>query len=58
MKIIVGGIIGWIRTSVNKIENCGNEGNINSINSVGTNNLIKQGAQLVTNFNEILHSTF
>lgn len=33
-------------------------GNINSINSVGTNNLIKQGAQLVTNFNEILHSTF
>ena len=33
-------------------------GNINSINSVGTNNLIKQGAQLVTNFNEILYSTF
>ena len=31
-NIIVGGIIGWIRSSVNKIENCGNEGNINSIN--------------------------
>ena len=28
-------------------------GNINSINSVGTNNLIKQGAKLVTNFKEI-----
>ena len=29
-------------------------GNINSINSVGTNRLIKQGASLVTNYNEIL----
>lgn len=29
-------------------------GNINSINSVGTNRLIKQGANLVTNYNEIL----
>ena len=28
-------------------------GNINSINSVGTNNLIKQGAKLVTNYKEI-----
>ena len=28
-------------------------GNINSINSVGTNDLIKQGAKLVTNFEEI-----
>ena len=29
-------------------------GNINSINSVGTNNLIKQGAKLVTNYKEII----
>ena len=29
-------------------------GNINSINSVGTNELIKQGAQLITNYNEVL----
>ena len=28
-------------------------GNINSINSVGTNTLIKQGAKLVTNYEEI-----
>lgn len=28
-------------------------GNINSINSVGTNNLIKQGAKLITNYKEI-----
>ena len=28
-------------------------GNINSINSVGTNDLIKQGARLVTNYEEI-----
>lgn len=28
-------------------------GNINSINSVGTNNLIKQGARLVTNYTDI-----
>ena len=28
-------------------------GNINSINSVGTNELIKQGAKLVTNYKEI-----
>ncbi len=28
-------------------------GNINSINSVGTNNLIKEGAKLVTNYKEI-----
>ncbi len=28
-------------------------GNINSINSVGTNELIKQGAKLVTNYEEI-----
>ena len=28
-------------------------GNINSVNSVGTNELIKQGARLVTNYNEI-----
>ena len=28
-------------------------GNINSINSVGTNNLIKQGAKVVTNYKEI-----
>lgn len=28
-------------------------GNINSINSVGTNRLIQQGAKLVTNYNEI-----
>lgn len=32
-------------------------GNINSINSVGTNDLIKQGASLVTNFKEILKNT-
>ena len=29
-------------------------GNINSINSVGTNRLIKQGANLITNYKEIL----
>lgn len=29
-------------------------GNINSVNSVGTNRLIQQGAKLVTNYNEIL----
>ena len=29
-------------------------GNINSINSVGTNDLIKQGARLVTNYTDIL----
>ena len=28
-------------------------GNINSINSVGTNDLIKQGARLVTNYIDI-----
>ena len=28
-------------------------GNINSLNSVGTNELIKQGAKMVTNYNEI-----
>ena len=28
-------------------------GNINSINSVGTNDLIKQGAKLITNYKEI-----
>ncbi len=28
-------------------------GNINSVNSVGTNNLIKQGAKLITSYNEI-----
>lgn len=28
-------------------------GNINSINSVGTNNLIKQGAKLITNYKEV-----
>ena len=28
-------------------------GNINSINSVGTNDLIKQGARLVTNYEDI-----
>ena len=32
-------------------------GNINSINSVGTNDLIKQGARLVTNFKEISKNT-
>ena len=30
-------------------------GNINSINSIGTNDLIKQGAKLVTNYNEIFY---
>ncbi len=30
-------------------------GNINSINSVGTNDLIKQGAKIVTNYNEIMY---
>ena len=29
-------------------------GNINSINSVGTNNLIKEGARIITNYKEIL----
>ena len=29
-------------------------GNINSINSVGTNELIKQGATLVTNYKEVI----
>ena len=29
-------------------------GNINSINSVGTNRLIQEGARLITNYNEIL----
>ena len=28
-------------------------GNINSVNSIGTNELIKQGAIMVTNYNEI-----
>ena len=28
-------------------------GNINSINSIGTNNLIKQGAKMITNYEEI-----
>lgn len=32
-------------------------GNINSINSVGTNDLIKQGAKLVTNYKEICQVT-
>lgn len=31
-------------------------GNINSLNSVGTNNLIKDGAALVNNYNDILNS--
>lgn len=31
-------------------------GNINSLNSIGTNNLIKQGARLVTNYEEILEA--
>ena len=30
-------------------------GNINSINSVGTNGLIKQGAKLVTTFEEVIY---
>ena len=29
-------------------------GNINSLNSVGTNDLIKQGARLVTSYKEML----
>lgn len=29
-------------------------GNITSLNSEGTNDLIKQGAKLVTNFSEVL----
>ena len=29
-------------------------GNINSINSVGTNDLIKQGAKMVTTYKEIM----
>ena len=29
-------------------------GNINSLNSVGTNDLIKQGAKMVTNYKEIM----
>ena len=29
-------------------------GNINSINSVGTNDLIKQGAKMVTKYEEIM----
>ena len=29
-------------------------GNINSVNSVGTNDLIKQGAKMVTNYKEIM----
>ncbi len=29
-------------------------GNINSINSVGTNDLIKQGAKIITNYNDII----
>ena len=28
-------------------------GNINSVNSVGTNNLIKQGAKIVTKYDDI-----
>ena len=32
-------------------------GNINSINSVGTNDLIKQGARIITNYNEIIEFT-
>ena len=31
-------------------------GNINSLNSVGTNDLIKQGARIVTNYRELLNS--
>ena len=30
-------------------------GNINSLNSVGTNRLIQQGAKLVMNYNDILY---
>lgn len=30
-------------------------GNINSVNSVGTNKLIQEGAKMVTNYNEILY---
>lgn len=33
-------------------------GNINSSNSVGTNDLIKQGAKLVTNFKDIVSIYF
>lgn len=29
-------------------------GNINSVNSVGTNDLIKQGAKMVTTYEEII----
>ncbi|CDE91289.1 MAG: DNA-processing protein DprA [Clostridia bacterium] len=29
-------------------------GNINSVNSVGTNDLIKQGAKMVTTYKEIM----
>ena len=29
-------------------------GNINSVNSVGTNDLIKQGAKMVTTYKEII----
>ena len=29
-------------------------GNINSINSIGTNDLIKQGARIITNYKEVL----
>ena len=29
-------------------------GNINSINSVGTNDLIKQGAKLITTYKDVL----
>lgn len=29
-------------------------GNINSVNSVGTNDLIKQGAKMVTTYEEIM----
>ena len=32
-------------------------GNINSINSVGTNDLIKQGARIITNYNEVIEFT-
>ena len=31
-------------------------GNINSINSVGTNDLIKQGAKLVTTYRDVLYN--
>ena len=31
-------------------------GNINSINSVGTNELIKQGGKMVTTYDEILQN--